>query len=31
MGVGKAIAEKKYLEEAVEALKQIAGQKPVVT
>ncbi len=31
MGVGKAIAEKKYLEEAVEALKQIAGQKPVIT
>ena len=31
MGVGKAIGEKKYLEEAVEALKQIAGQKPLVT
>jgi large subunit ribosomal protein L5 len=31
MGVGKAIAEKKHLEEAVEALKQIAGQKPLVT
>ena len=31
MGVGKAIAEKKYLEEAVDALKIIAGQKPVVT
>jgi len=31
MGVGKAISEKKYLEEAVEAMKTIAGQKPVVT
>jgi len=31
MGVGAAIGEKKYLEEAVEALTQIAGQKPVVT
>ena len=31
MGVGKAIGEKKYLEEAVEALKLIAGQKPLVT
>jgi len=31
MGVGKAIGEKKFLEEAVEALKQIAGQKPLVT
>ena len=31
MGVGKATAEKKYLEEAVEALKTIAGQKPVIT
>jgi large subunit ribosomal protein L5 len=30
MGVGKAIGEKKYLEEAVEALKQITGQKPVI-
>ncbi len=30
MGVGKAIAEKKYLEEAVEALKQISGQKPTI-
>ena len=28
MGVGKAITEKKYMEEAVEAMKQIAGQKP---
>lgn len=30
MGVGAATAEKKYLEEAVEALRQISGQKPVV-
>ena len=31
MGVGKAASEKKYLEEAVEAMKIIAGQKPVIT
>lgn len=31
MGVGSAIGEKKHLEEAVEAMTQIAGQKPVVT
>ena len=31
MGVGKAAAEKKHLEEAVEAMKTIAGQKPIVT
>jgi large subunit ribosomal protein L5 len=31
MGVGKAISEKKYLEEALDALKQVTGQKPVVT
>lgn len=31
MGVGAAIAEKKYLEEAVEAMTIIAGQKPIVT
>jgi large subunit ribosomal protein L5 len=31
MGVGKAIAEKKYLEEAIEAMKQIVGQKPLTT
>ena len=31
MGVGAAVSEKKYLEEAVDALTQIAGQKPVVT
>ncbi len=31
MGVGKAIAEKKYLEDAVAAMTLIAGQKPLVT
>ena len=31
MGVGSAIAEKKHLEDAVEAMRQITGQKPVVT
>lgn len=31
MGVGKAISEKKLLEDAVEAMKLIAGQKPLVT
>ena len=31
MGVGYAINEKKHLEEAVDALSQISGQKPVVT
>jgi large subunit ribosomal protein L5 len=31
MGVGKAIADKKHLEDAVEAMKQITGQKPLVT
>ena len=31
MGVGKAGAAKKYLEEAVEAMRQISGQKPLVT
>ena len=31
MGVGAAIGEKKYLEEAVDAMKLITGQKPVVT
>ncbi len=31
MGVGSATAEKKHIEEAVEALAQISGQKPVVT
>jgi large subunit ribosomal protein L5 len=31
MGVGKAITEKKHLEEAVEAMRQISGQKPLIT
>jgi len=31
MGVGSAVQEKKHLEEALHALTQIAGQKPVVT
>jgi large subunit ribosomal protein L5 len=31
MGVGKAITEKKYLEDAIEAMRQITGQKPLVT
>ena len=31
MGVGSAIGEKKHLEEAVDALRLLAGQKPVVT
>jgi len=31
MGVGSATQEKKHLEAAVEALAQIAGQKPMVT
>jgi large subunit ribosomal protein L5 len=31
MGVGKAASEKKYLEEALDAIKQITGQKPLVT
>lgn len=31
MGVGRAITEKKFLEEAVEAMKIIVGQKPVIT
>ena len=31
MGVGSAITEKKHLEEAVAALAQIGGQKPLVT
>lgn len=31
MGVGSAINEKKHLEEAVDALSQITGQRPVVT
>jgi len=31
MGVGGAVSEKKYLEDAVAALTQITGQKPLVT
>jgi len=31
MGVGSNLSEKKYMEEAVDALTQITGQKPVVT
>ncbi len=31
MGVGSAIAEKKHMEDAVAALAQITGQKPLVT
>ena len=31
MGVGSNLAEKKYMEEAVDVLSQITGQKPVVT
>lgn len=31
MGVGSAIAEKKHLEEATDALKLLSGQKPIIT
>jgi large subunit ribosomal protein L5 len=31
MGVGAAVAEKKFLDEALGALAQIAGQKPIAT
>jgi large subunit ribosomal protein L5 len=31
MGVGSAVAEKKYMEEALDAMKTLAGQKPVIT
>ncbi len=31
MGVGKATAEKKLIEEATDALRLISGQKPIVT
>src|SRR5262245_37602499 len=31
MGAGEAVADKKHLETAVEAMSTIAGQKPVVT
>jgi large subunit ribosomal protein L5 len=31
MGVGAATGEKKYLEEAADAMRQITGQQPVIT
>ena len=31
MGVGVAVTEKKYLEEAISALTQVTGQKPIAT
>ena len=31
MGVGVAVTEKKYLEEAIGALTQVTGQKPIAT
>ncbi len=31
MGVGVAVTEKKYLEEAINAMTQVTGQKPVAT
>ena len=31
MGVGVAVSEKKYLEEAIGALAQVTGQKPIAT
>ncbi|MBN2215947.1 MAG: 50S ribosomal protein L5 [Pirellulales bacterium] len=31
MGVGAAVGEKKYLEEALDALRLITGQQPIVT
>lgn len=31
MGVGKAIGDKKFMEEATDALRQITGQKPKIT
>jgi large subunit ribosomal protein L5 len=31
MGVGIAVTEKKYLEEAISALTQVTGQKPIAT
>ena len=30
MGIGAAATEKKYLEEALDAMRQISGQKPIV-
>jgi large subunit ribosomal protein L5 len=31
MGVGSNLSEKKYMEEAIDVLTQISGQKPVIT
>lgn len=31
MGVGSAVGEKKHMEEAVDAMKMLAGQKPIIT
>ncbi len=31
MGVGSAVQEKKHMEDAVDALSQITGQKPIIT
>ena len=31
MGVGVAVTEKKYLEEAIGAMAQVTGQKPIAT
>ncbi|MEM7313948.1 MAG: 50S ribosomal protein L5, partial [Planctomycetota bacterium] len=31
MGVGSAVTEKKHIEDAVAALTQISGQKPIIT
>jgi len=31
MGVGVAVTEKKYLEEAISAMAQVTGQKPIAT
>ena len=31
MGVGVAVTEKKYLEEAISAMTQVTGQKPIAT
>jgi len=31
MGVGSAVGEKKHLEEAVDALRLLAGQQPIIT
>ena len=31
MGVGSAVQEKKHMEDSVDALRQITGQKPIIT